>query len=676
MAVNRRRFIQTAAAGGAGLVVGGVAGKAIGGGGGGSKKVGTGLSGNAGAIATARGLSAEDVNRAVSTFTPPGKYDDYFIISSSGHAGQVFVYGLPSMRLLKSVGVFTPEPWQGWGYGDDSSMPVLTAGVDTKKGTHKAGLSWGDAHHPALSETNGEYDGRFAYINDKANGRVAMIDLRDFKTKQILDVPNLGSSHGGAFVTPNTEYLLLSTNTPTLVDKSNIGKALDNYADVFRGYSSLLSIDQKTGRFDLDKSFQIELPPYTQDLADAGKLTSMGWIFINSYNTELATGGVLEGKPPIEVGSSKNDYDYMHLINWKKAEQVVAAGKAKVVNGIRVIPIDVAVAEGVLFLLPEPRSPHGVDVAPNGSYIVVAGKLDPHVTIYSIEKILKAIDNKDFETTDRYGIPVIKFDSAMLAQVELGVGPLHTQFDDKGYGYTSLFIESAVAKWSLGEPFHSGAAAWKLVDKLPVHYNIGHLGTVQGDTLKPLGKYLIAFNKWSIDRYPSVGPLKPQNFQLIDISGEKMQLLSDTPIGNGEPHYAQIIDAKKIKAWVVYPPGTNPLTMEKDPNAVENGKERIERNGNTVEAWITVKRSHFTPDVIHAKIGDRVLLHLSNVETTPDATHGFCIPRYNVNLSLEPGVTATVDFIADEAGAFGSYCTEFCSALHMEMQGWLLIEQA
>ncbi|NJR43235.1 MAG: hypothetical protein HC767_11835, partial [Akkermansiaceae bacterium] len=165
-----------------------------------------------------------------------------------------------------------------------------------------------------------------------------------------------------------------------------------------------------------------------------------------------------------------------------------------------------------------PRSPHGVDVAPNGAYMTVSGKLDPHVTVYGFDKVLAAIEAEDFEGKDAYGVPILKFASVMAGQVEVGAGPLHTQYDDKGYGYTSLFLESAVAKWSLGEPYHSGDAAFKLVDKVSIHYNIGHIAAAHGDTVKPHGKWVVGMNKWAIDRFQEVGPLLPQNFQLVDIS--------------------------------------------------------------------------------------------------------------------------------------------------------------
>jgi nitrous-oxide reductase len=677
MAITRRELIQGAATGGAGFVVGAVVGKVALGDGNGAVGV-SGLAGQAARVAEERKLSPEDVTRAVKTFVPPGRpdMDTHLLFSSAGHGGQLLIMGVPSMRLLKVIGVFAPEPWQGYGFGADWSEAILAAGTSAHGGAvspSQGKLTWGDTHHPALSETNGEYDGRWVYIQDRANGRIAMIDLRDFKTKQIIDVPNLQSSHGGCFVTPNSEYVHISTKTPTLTDPRRAADALRNFKDLMRGYSTFLAINPKTGRMELEGSFQVELPPYTQDLADCGKLVSDGWVFINSYNSEMAYGGNMEGGQPLEVGASQNDFDMLHIINWKRAAEVVKAGKARTINTMKVITLDTAVAEGILYLAPEPKSPHGVDVAPNGNYLCVGGKLDPHVTVYSMEKIKAAIEKKDFERNDVYGVPILNFDSVVAGRVEVGLGPLHTQFDAQGHGYISLFLDSAVAKFTLGEPYFKGDEAFKLVEKLKVNYNIGHLVTMEGDTVKPDGKYLVALNKWSIDRFPTVGTLKPQNFQLVDLGTEKMEVLSDTPIGIGEPHYVQAIKIDRIKAWEVYPHGTNSLTMERDPNAIDDGKERVERRGNTVEVWMSVKRSQFKPDIVRANKGDKVILHLTCVEKTPDATHGFSIPRYNVNVSLDPGEYVAVEFTADAEGAFAMYCTEFCSALHLEMQGWMLV---
>ena len=354
-------------------------------------------------------------------------------------------------------------------------------------------------------------------------------------------------------------------------------------------------------------------------------------------------------------------------MNWKKAAEVVAAGKATKINGHDVITIETAVAEGLLYLIPEPKSPHGADVSPDGKYIVVSGKLDTHTSVFSFEKIQKAIAEGKFEGKDPYGIPIIAMQDALHQQVELGLGPLHTQYDSKEcVAYTSLYVDSMVARWNYCEG--------KVLDKISIHYNIGHLMTMQGDSAKPEGKYLVALNKLAIDRFNPVGPLHPQNHQLIDISGDKMELLYDMPLPLGEPHYAVAINANLLKPGVRYKSGWDSRSNQASPFKTRAGSEKTVKEGNKVEVFGTVIRSHITPEIIEVEEGDNVTVHLTNLERAEDETHGFAMYGQNVNLSLEPGKTASFSFTADKAGVYPYYCTEFCSALHLEMEGYLLVK--
>ncbi len=621
------------------------------------------------AVIKERGLTPDDILGAVSTFVSSGKYDDYMMFASGGQSGQMFVIGLPSMRLLRAIAVFTPEPWQGYGVGvKECALENIAKTPDGEK------ILSGDTHHPALSETGGEYDGQYLFIGDKAHGRLAVIDLKDFETKQIIDNPLMHNDHGAAFVTPNTEYVVEGSQYSEPLGK--VYAPLSDYQAKYRGAATFWKFDRTKGRIDRENSFAIELPPYWQDLADAGKGASEGWAFWNSFNTEMATGGIESGNPPFEAGTTQRDTDYLHVVNWKRAEEVVKEGKFKTIEGLKVISLDVAASEGVLYFIAEPKSPHGVDVTPSGKYMVVAGKLDPHVTVYGIENIKKAIADKDFEGKDPFGVSIIRFDAAKVAQVELGLGPLHTQFDDKGYAYTSLFLDSAIARWTLGDDkYKAPEQPWTLVSKTPVQYNVGHISAAEGDTVTPDGKYLVSLNKWSVDRFSNIGPLLPQNLQLMDISktGDSLKVLYDMPIGVGEPHYAQIIKSDKIKSWEIYPDvGWDPLTQSKGDKMVTKGK--IVRNGDHVEVYIPVIRSHFDPEHIEVNEGDKVTLYLSNLERTLDATHGFTICGYNISASIEPGETATIEFTAAKPGVFPYYCLEFCSALHLEMTGYLVVK--
>jgi len=624
-------------------------------------------------VANARKLNVDDLLAAAKTYTPSGRHDEYVLFSSGGQSGQVFAIGVPSMRLLRSIAVFTPESWQGYGFAGEEDPIQKRLEINGKP------VLWGDTHHPALSETKGDYDGQFLFIGDKANARLGVIDLHDWETKQIVKNPLTVSDHGAAFVTPDTDYVIEGGQYATVL---GYGYApTEDYKKSYRGMVTMWKFDRAKGRIDESQSFALELPPYFQDLADAGKLVSDGYFFVNSFNSEMAVGGVEKGNPPVEAGASKRDMDYLHIVDWKKAEAAFKAGKVAKINGFSVITLDTSIAEGILYFAPEPKSPHGVDVTPNGQYMIVAGKLDPHVTVYSIDKIKAAIAAKKYSGKDDYGVPVLDFDAVKEAQVELGLGPLHTQFDDKGYAYTSLFLDSAVARWSLGGDYAKLHAEqpWKLVTKTSVQYNIGHLCAAEGDTVSPDGNYLISMSKWSVDRYLATGPLLPQNFQLLDIvqPGTTMPVLYDLPIGVGEPHYCQMIKADKLQTWKVYPEvGWNPHTQALDPNAPKKGGEGVKREGNKVIVNMTALRSHFTPEHVEINQGDHVTWRITASETAQDATHGFCIGGYNINLSLEPGEYAEFSFTADKPGTYPFYCTEFCSALHLEMMGYLQIKPA
>jgi nitrous-oxide reductase len=573
---------------------------------------------------------------AIKTYVAPGDLDKYYIFKSGGHSGQIYIYGVPSMRHISTIPVFSPYPATGYGF-DKESKEMLGA------------FTWGDAHHPALSETNGDYDGRWLFINDNANNRMARIDLRDFKTKQILGpLPNISGNHGSTFVTENTEYILGASRFSIPIPKGTYEKLAD-YATKYKGIVAGIAVDPKSGAMSL--AWQVLMPPFNFDLGDAGKGPSADWAFWTCYNSERATG-------KLEVTSTQKDRDYIAAVNWKVAEKAVNSGKAKMVGGTKVLdPKDV---EGLVFLLPVAKSPHGVDVSPDGKYIIGSGKLQSITTVFNIEKVLTAIQKKDY-TGSEDGIPVLNYDAIKDAEVNVGLGPLHTQFDDKGNAYTSLFVESAVAKWKLG--------TWEVLDKIPVAYNIGHLCASEGDTKHPTGEYLVALNKLSHGRHLSVGPSQPEASQLIDIAGEKMSLLYDA-FTEPEPHNAQMIRAEKLKPIEVYTKEEN-----KHPKAIWDVKDaKVVRNGKNVEVSMVAVRSSFEPTSIEVNKGDKVTIYVTNIEQTTDELHGVGIAEYNINVVVDPGETKTIEFVADKPGVFPFYCTNFCSALHQEMQGYLLVK--
>ena len=621
-----------------------------------------GASGELAKIMKQRGLTEKDVIHAAKTYVPTGGRDDYIVFSSGGQSGQILVYGVPSMRILKYVAVFTPEPWQGYGYDEDSKKVLRQGNIRGRE------INWGDTHHPALSEKDGKYDGKWLVINDKANPRLAVIDLNDFETKQIVVNPVFKSDHGGAFFTPNSKHILEACQYAAPFD--NNYHSIEEYKETYRGGVTVWSFDPKIGRIDPKDSFTIEFPPYMQDLSDAGKAASDGWGFTNSFNSEMYTGGIEVGMPPFEAGCSRNDTDFLHVYNWKKLYKLSKDPKnVKIINNSKVIPMDVAIKNNCLFLVPEPKSPHGVDVSPDGEYITVCGKLDTHASVYKWSKIKKLIDNHEYAGKDPYGIPILDMKKALHGQVELGLGPLHNQYGKKwkeGIIYTSLYVDSQVVKWNYKK--------LKVLDKINVHYNIGHLCGMEGKSSDPQGDYIIALNKLAIDRFDPVGPLHPQNHQLIDIRGKKMDMLVDMPLPLGEPHQAVAIRASKLHPEVRYKMGTNTKTGKLHKGRTLAGQERVERKGNHVYIYGTLVRSHINPERVTVNKGDKVTFYLTNLERAEDETHGFTVDNFDIHGSLEPGETIELDFTADIEGVFPYYCTEFCSALHLEMMGYLMVK--
>jgi len=573
---------------------------------------------------------------AQKVFVAPGDLDEYYMFASGGHSGNVYVYGIPSMRHLSTIPVFTPYPATGYGFDDDSRKML-------------GGLTWGDVHHPSLSETNGDYDGRWLFVNDM-NGRIARIDLRDFKTKQILGpVANISGNHSGAFVTPNTEYAMMGTRFSIPIPKGTAAP-IEKYATEYKGVVAGIKIDKTSGEMSL--GWEIMLPPFNFDLGDAGKKVSDGWMFWTSYNAERATG-------KLEVTSAQRDRDYIAAVDWRAAEKAIAEGKGDVIGGVKVI--DPKKVPGIVYLMPCGKSPHGVDVAPSGKWIVGSGKLQGVTTVFNFEKIQTAIRNKDF-TGDEDGIPVLKYESIKEAEVPVGLGPLHTQFGPDDYAYTSLFVDSAIAKWKLG--------TWEVVDKVPMSYSIGHLAAAEGDTVSPDGKYLVGLNKLSHGRHLSVGPSQPESSQLVDISEEKMKLLYDA-FTEPEPHYAQIVKADKLHPIEVYAKDEN-----KHPLATWDVKDAgVTRNGSHVTVKAVLVRSTITPTSVSVNEGDTVTVAITNIEQTTDELHGFGLLDYNINVVVDPGETKTFTIKADKPGVFPYYCTNFCSALHQEMQGYLIVNK-
>lgn len=607
---------------------------------------------------------------AEKVYVAPGKHDEFYNVVSGGFSGNVAIYGLPSGRLFRQIPVFSQHPESGWGYSEETK-PMLNTSFGYQV--------WDDQHHVGLSTTKGEHDGRWIFANANNTPRVARISFETFRTEEIIEIPNSSGNHSSPFLTENSEYVVAGTRFSYPLDDegSNPDVPISSYKENFKSTVSMIAVDPQTGRMNI--AFQILLPGFNIDLARAGKLKSHGWIFFSCYNSELA-------HTLLEVNASQKDKDFIVAINWKKAEEYVRAGKGRVsrtkyAHNIwdehthsatstmkeEVIVLDPTELPGLAYLMPCPKSPHGCDTDPTGSYIVGSGKLAAIIPVFSFDKMIKAIDAKDYEGMFE-GIPVLKYKSVLHGEVKRpGLGPLHTEFDGKGFAYTSMFVTSEIVKWNI--------ETLQVVDRAPTFYSVGHLTIPGGATTKPHGKYAIAYNKITKDRYLPTGPELTQSAQLYDITGDKMRLLLDFPTV-GEPHYAEAIPAAlvapKSKKFYRLEDNHHPYVTKSEKDA------RVVRDGNKVHVYMTTIRSHMAPDNIEGvRLGDEVYFHVTNLEQDWDVPHGFAIKGSGTaELLIMPGETATLKYVPTRVGIAPFYCTDFCSALHQEMQGYLRVSPA
>jgi nitrous-oxide reductase len=592
------------------------------------------------------GVGAGDmVAAAEAVYVAPGEYDEFYAFMSGGFSGNLTVMGLPSGRLLRTIPVFSQYTSHGF-------------------------LPWDDSHHPELSMTDGVPDGRWIFINGNNTPRVARIDLTSFETTEILEIPNSAGNHASPFITPNSDYLVASTRFSVPIPNRDM--SIEEYRGNFKGTLSFIRANMPG---EMDVAFQIIMPGYDYDLAHAGKGPSDGWMFFTSYNSE-------EEHTLLEINASRNDKDFVAAVNYRRAEECIAAGSGRTMpaqyahnyldeNHIavsemqdEVFVIEPSDCSELVYFLPTPKSPHGVDVDPSGEYIAAGGKLAAVIPVHSFSKMIAAIAAEDFEEIVD-GIPVLRYESVLAGEVtNAGLGPLHTEFDGNGFAYTTAFISSEIVKWEIG--------TWQVVDRIPVYYSVGHLMIPGGDSRQPAGKYLVALNKITKDRYLPTGPELAHAAQLIDISGDKMRMLLDFPT-QGEPHYAQGIAASVIMdnqvQFYSLAENTHPYVAKSE------AETRVERQGNVVHVYMTSIRSHFTPDNIEGiRVGDEVYFHVTNLEQDWDVPHGFAaMGMTTAELLIMPGQTKTLKWEPLAAGIFPFYCTDFCSALHQEMQGYVRV---
>lgn len=487
------------------------------------------------------------------------------------------------------------------------------------------------------------------------DGKVAVIGLPSLRTYRHIDCgvdlhePVFsGTNAGNKNLTPDGKYLYVND----------------------KGANTICVINLQSGFLERVIALPFPFGVHHISLDDTGKfLYATGELTGKMAKIEIASGRV----EVIDWGPAPSSPDYLDVD--KKGRYVFAGNYYHSTVGVFSTSPFKFIKE-----IPVGKNPHGTDVIPESTLVLVSDKLSATMTVIDIEKL------------------------AVKKVLPTCAGPLHSVMDvydkDGGvyepgkdspegltskYAYESCFVSDSNVKIDLKK--------LEVVDEIPTHYRTGHIA-ISSDN-----KYVISLNKFSTGLFSPTGVIFPVNFELWDAREDSPtygKTLNIVPV-DGEPHNAKSIFAYQIKRWNMgqaeggklfsaATPQITPAHRAKAkiyylPKSTE--KPGIRTKDGVKEIHVKAFSYGYIPRQMRVNKGDKVRIFVTNIDRAsgitknPDVTMGYTIYGpygLRTNLSAPRGVTVVSEFVADIAGEYAIYCQHFCGPLHLEMRGTFFVD--